>query len=89
MQTMACTLIAIERQRQIEEENRTPEWDVKFNRPNQLSTAGAAYALQDATIWPFSAETYKPSPGNRIRELVKAAALIASEIDRILREYEQ
>ena len=34
-------------------------------------------------IWPFKAEWWKPSPENRIRELEKAGALIAAEIDRI------
>ena len=33
--------------------------------------------------WPFSTEYWKPSPDNRIRELQKAGALIAAEIDRL------
>lgn len=40
-------------------------------------------------IWPWTHEWYKPSiPGNRtsrIRELTKAGALIAAEIDRLCR----
>ena len=39
-------------------------------------------------LWPrgWHARWYKPTPDDRVRELVKAGALIAAEIDRILRE---
>ena len=41
-------------------------------------------------MWPFSMESFKPSnepwPDGRIRDLVKAGALIAAEIDRLLKE---
>lgn len=33
--------------------------------------------------WPWDAMWYKPTPHDRIRELVKAGALIAAEIDRL------
>lgn len=33
--------------------------------------------------WPFEKEWWKPTPDDRIRELVKAGALIAAEIDRL------
>lgn len=33
--------------------------------------------------WPFALEYWKPSPNDRIRELQKAGALIAAEIDRL------
>lgn len=33
--------------------------------------------------WPWDAEWWKPSPDDRLRDLVKAGALIAAEIDRI------
>ena len=33
--------------------------------------------------WPFSPDWWKPSPDDRIRELVKAGALIAAEVDRL------
>jgi hypothetical protein len=36
-------------------------------------------------FWPWDEEWWKPSPDNRIRELEKAGALIAAEIDRLLR----
>ncbi|MBR4625982.1 MAG: hypothetical protein IKO56_10665 [Alphaproteobacteria bacterium] len=34
-------------------------------------------------IWPWDEKWWKPTPDNRIKELVKAGALIAAEIDRI------
>lgn len=35
-------------------------------------------------MWPWNKEWWKPSSNNRIRELTKAGALIAAEIDRLL-----
>lgn len=35
--------------------------------------------------WPWGEASWKPSPDDRVRELVKAGALIAAEIDRIRR----
>ncbi len=34
--------------------------------------------------WPWDAKWWKPTPNDRIRELAKAGALIAAEIDRLL-----
>jgi len=36
-------------------------------------------------LWPWEAECWKPCPTDRVRELVKAGALIAAEIDRLQR----
>lgn len=36
-------------------------------------------------LWPWDAKWWKPTPDNRVRELVKAGALIAAEIDRLQR----
>lgn len=36
--------------------------------------------------WPWDQEWYKPTPNDRVRQLVKAGALIAAEIDRLLRQ---
>lgn len=36
--------------------------------------------------WPFEPPSWKPCPDDRVRELVKAGALIAAEIDRLLAE---
>lgn len=35
--------------------------------------------------WPWDDEDWKPTPDDRVRELVKAGALIAAEIDRLQR----
>lgn len=40
-------------------------------------------------LWPFAAFWWKPSPQDRKRELVKAGALIAAEIDRLQMETEK
>jgi hypothetical protein len=33
--------------------------------------------------WPWRVQDWKPTPDDRVRELVKAGALIAAEIDRL------
>lgn len=64
----------------------------------QLAIAGAIYAmpnhLREASRWdpaapkhwPFSLAHWKPTPEDRIKQLVKAGALIAAEIDRLQQE---
>jgi len=37
------------------------------------------------SLWPFDFEWFKPTPEDPVRQLVKAGALIAAEIDRINR----
>ena len=37
--------------------------------------------------WPWEPENWKPTPDNRIRELVKAGALILAEIERLQNSY--
>lgn len=91
-------LIAEERQRQIQVEGWTPEHDDQHDT-GDLAHAAAAYASaelyrrttskgHDSTphIWPFQMSWWKPTPENRIRELQKAGALIAAEIDRLQRK---
>ena len=87
-------LIAEERQRQIEKEGWTSEHDAShFN--GELAKAAACYAVvgTDAKVidpyfdleswaWPFEKESWKPHQ-DKIRNLIKAGALIAAEIDRI------
>ena len=34
--------------------------------------------------WPWNVVWWKPTPDDRIRELAKAGALIAAEIDRLI-----
>jgi hypothetical protein len=87
-------LIANERKRQVDAEGWTPEHDDKHT-DESLACAAACYALPNhwdksepwESVWPESWDIswWKPTPDNRIRELVKAGALIAAEIDRLQR----
>lgn len=89
-------LIAEERQRQIEEEGWTPEHDDEHTT-GEIAIAGATYAMRPIInevmlkddgiphLWPWDGNWYKPTPENRVRELQKAGALIAAEIDRLNR----
>jgi hypothetical protein len=88
------SLIGKERLRQTEKEGWTPEHDQLHNR-GELAKAAACYAVHhtDAKVkdpnnileqgWPWDDMWWKPSP-DKIRNLVKAGALIAAEIDRLL-----
>ena len=90
-------LIAEERQRQIKVEGWTKEHDAEHT-DGSLASAAVCYAipseyrhysycpLRKARVpdfWPWDKKWWKPCPKNRIRELVKAGALIAAEIDRL------
>lgn len=92
-------LIAAERQRQIDVEGWTPEHDDE-HADSQMADAAMCYIgtttnkeseysrLDDKppSAWPWDAEWWKPaSYNNRVRNLVKAGALIAAEIDRLNR----
>lgn len=85
-------LIAQERLRQIAEEGFTAEHDDE-HRAGELAEAASCYAAQyqdcrqslPPTWWPWDREWWKPTPDNRIGELVRAGALIAAEIDRLQR----
>ena len=88
-------LIAEERERQIEEEGWTAEHDDATHEIGDLATAGACYAAfgsrssNDVPFsWPWDHEWWKPSP-NQLRNLAKAGALIAAEMDRLIRMDEQ
>jgi len=92
------TRIWKERRRQIEEEGWTANRDDEYNH-GELARAAACYAKPGphrryvSTIrgnipsdWPWLAMWWKPTPDDRIRELEKAGALIAAEIDRLQRK---
>lgn len=85
-------LIAAERQRQIDQEDFSHEHD-DCHDEGELARAAACYAFpiipgpHDLPIgWPtdWDADWWKPSD-DPIRNLAKAGALIAAEIDRLLR----
>lgn len=92
----AIELIKAERERQINELGYNNRHD-DAESVGALSTAGAIYALPwnvrtvlgAEKFWPWDKSFYKPANGGqvdgRIRELVKAGALIAAEIDRLER----
>ena len=95
--------IAAERARQVERFGATGEWDVNHDQDELARAAAAyalpawfrdqpifRVALR-RFIWPdgYNGQRWdwSPSPDDRIRELEKAGALIAAEIDRLLAAY--
>lgn len=87
-------LIAEERQRQVELEGFTAERDQEYEH-DELAWAAATYALPSNAntpnfkrihLWPWDKSWWKPSPDERVRELAKAGALIAAEIDRLQKQ---
>ena len=87
--TAGIALIAAERQRQVESEGWTAEHDDEHS-DGSLARAGACYAMVRPNMeipfyWPWDPSWWKPSP-DPIRNLAKAGALIAAEIDRLLRK---
>jgi len=92
-------LIAEERERQISDEGWTHAHDDEHD-DEAMALAARCYACppgiyerrfedpRDGTPpigWPWASPWWKPSPDDRIRDLVKAGALIAAEIDRLQR----
>jgi hypothetical protein len=88
-------LIVAERIRQVVIEGYSPDADLRYTR-GELLTAAWCYlteamehghddvcASQAPPEWPWSSEEWKPSM-DRARNLVKAGALIAAELDRLL-----
>lgn len=91
-------LIALERDRQLKIEGWTPEHDDKHKK-HELALAASSYIAVVASPdedgdehgkvrpcwdWPWSKKWWKPSD-DPVRNLVKAGALIAAEIDRLQR----
>lgn len=88
-------LIGDERARQIDSEGWAPDHDDEHDA-SELAWAAVCYAApspvrveirpgEDGDPWPFAEGYDKRAKSSRIRELVKAGALIAAEIDRRLR----
>ena len=86
----AISEIKAERERQRAEEGWTSEHDDTHDR-GEMALAAGCYALNAAPerfangivpiIWPWAREWWKPK--SRRRDLVRAAALIVAEIERI------
>lgn len=95
-------LIAAERQRQIDVEKWTPEHDDLHKHGQMIGAAHAYVHIAEKQVemkvrntnfpmpnaWPWDDEWWKPSP-DPVRNLVKAGALIAAEIDRLQRVKEK
>jgi hypothetical protein len=88
-----AALIAAERQRQIDVEGWTPEHDAEHAEDDLVEAAvcyALAYRSDDPPFngdphgihWPWEERWWKPSD-DHVRNLVKAGALIAAEIDRL------
>ena len=91
--------IAAERKRQIDQEGWHPSHDDAHSN-GELAGAAACYAMHGVSIqnvalrqgvkamvrdlWPWAQSWWKPT--DRRRDLVKAGALIAAEIERLDRE---
>jgi len=97
-ESSAIELIATERQRQVTEEGWSVSNDDRHTS-GQLAKAAVCYAMPEDIrsaivwnitirfrIWPWADRFWKPSPDNRIREMVKAGALIVAEIERLQRQ---
>lgn len=90
-------LIAEERKRQVEVEGWTPQHDDEhFN--GEMALAASAYIQSSAyfrplhpparippNTWPWDVMWWKPSENHPVKDLVRAGALIAAEIDRLQR----
>ena len=90
-----AALIAAERERQISVEGWSAAHDAQYT-DQELPKAAMCYALGHGPChddeepphpWPWPAEWWKPT--TPIRDLAKAGALIAAEIDRRLAVGEQ
>lgn len=87
-------MIAAERRRQVEQEGWSAEHDEQHDK-KELLLAACTYAMFELNClslwpdgtprqWPWESADWKPSD-DPIRNLVKAGALIAAEIDRLQR----
>ena len=90
--TTGAYMIAVERERQIKDEGYNAEHD-QTHAPMTLARAAVSYILCNdkgkrkiakTTYWPWGDNSYKPR--DMKRNLVRAGALIAAAIDRLLAE---
>jgi hypothetical protein len=69
-----------ERNRQIHDEGWTTEHDDQYAK-GELAQAAVCYARGDAWLWPWSRDWWKPK--DERANLVRAAALLIAEIERL------
>lgn len=83
--------ITAERGRQVHTEGYTPEADTRYVE-GELRDAAIAYLMvcdasageNAADVWPWPPRSFKP--GDELHNLVRAGALIAAEIDRLIKK---
>jgi hypothetical protein len=89
----ALDLVGAEYQRVRTVEGYTADSDAAYAGP-YLAQAAAVYVLPEAdrqlnkateAFWPFDHEAFKPTPDDRVRELVKGCVLAVCEIERLQR----
>ena len=96
MRASGIDMIAAERARQkmpVEAGGEGYDLDHDLGHADELAVAATCYAMPaDARFmrspgypldWPWGIAYWKPTPNNRIRELVKAGAMIAAAIDAL------
>lgn len=90
--TTGSYMIAVERERQVKDEGYNAEHD-QVHAPMTLAKAAVSYILCNienkrriakTTYWPWDDNSYKPR--DMKRNLVRAGALVAAAIDRLLAE---
>lgn len=74
--------ITAERERQMAVEGWSAQHDDWEHAHGELTQAALCYLTGNTTAWPWEMKWWKPSE-ERIRDLTKAGALIAAEIDRL------
>ena len=57
--------------------------DSHRRRFDEYSRSALADGVHVPRFWPWLGRFWKPTPSDRVRELTKAGALIAAEIDRL------
>lgn len=60
--------------------------DLEIVSEDPMKNVTISVMMRRDMFWPFKDYSFKPSPEDRVKELAKAGALIAAEIDRINRE---
>lgn len=84
--TPAARDVLQERRRQVEVEGWTPTHDDMTHLPDELALAACCYCVADENdappaVWPWATEWWKPK--DRRRNMVRAAALLLAEIERL------
>ncbi len=84
--TKAAIDVLAERHRQIFSEGWTPEHDDEAHLPGEMALAACCYCVADEgdappAVWPWAWEWWKPK--DRRRNMVRAAALLLAEIERV------